>query len=171
MDPGIFLRVIARSRPEANPAAASRAATCPQEDQVNQSLTNLISGAEVVNTEQAPLPVATQGPEGRRSPAWRETLRSRALTSAIRKRALGVPSYSVPEAAALLSLSQEYLYRLIQSDAFPAARMRSGDGQGRYVVPAKAVEGLLDWAAKTGSCVESADFTRQWNEGRRGGET
>ncbi|QNG55465.1 helix-turn-helix domain-containing protein [Pseudonocardia petroleophila] len=87
----------------------------------------------------------------------------------MRKRAAGVPTYSVPEAAALLSISQEYLYRLIQSDGFPAVRMRAGRGQGRYVVPAKAVERLLDGATDAGTCVESAEVAQQWREGTRGG--
>ncbi|WP_252443957.1 helix-turn-helix domain-containing protein [Pseudonocardia humida] len=84
------------------------------------------------------------------------------MDKAMRKRAAGVPTYSVPEAAALLSISQEYLYRLIQADGFPAVRIRAAHGQGRYVVPARAVEQLLDGAATTGSCVESADFTASW---------
>ncbi|OLT01459.1 hypothetical protein BJF90_32025 [Pseudonocardia sp. CNS-004] len=85
------------------------------------------------------------------------------------KRAAGVPSYSVPEAAVLLSISQEYLYRLIQSDGFPAVRMRAGAGQGRYVIPARAIEQLLDAAADAGTAVESADFTAQWRERTSGG--
>ena len=104
-----------------------------------------------------------------RSPAWRESLRDQALTNAMRKRAAGVPTYSVPEAAALLSISQEYLYRLIQADGFPAVRMRAGQGQGRYVVPARAVEFLLDTAATTGACVESAELTARWHAGASGG--
>lgn len=100
---------------------------------------------------------------------WRESLRSQALESALRKRAAGVPTYSVPEAAALLSISQEYLYRLIQADGFPAVRMRAGRAQGRYVVPAKAVERLLDEAAAAGGCVESAEMATQWRAGTRGG--
>jgi len=104
-----------------------------------------------------------------RPDGWRESLRDQALTSAMRKREAGVPTYSVPEAAALLSISQEYLYRLIQGDGFPAVRMRIGSGQGRYVVPAKAVERLLDSAAEGGTCVESADLTQQWHARIRGG--
>jgi excisionase family DNA binding protein len=100
---------------------------------------------------------------------WRESLRTQALESAMRKRAAGVPTYSVPEAAALLSISQEYLYRLIQADGFPAVRMRAGRGQGRYVVPAKAVERLLDAAVDSASCVESAELTVAWRAGTRGG--
>ena len=81
---------------------------------------------------------------------WRRACRDLTLRNALRKRADGVPTYSVPEAAALLSVSQEHLYRLIRADAFPAVRMRMGREQGRYVVPARAVEALLD--AATESC-------------------
>ncbi|GAA2755887.1 helix-turn-helix domain-containing protein [Actinopolymorpha rutila] len=95
--------------------------------------------------------------------AWREAGRDLALQNALRKRAAGVPTYSVPEAAALLSVSQEHLYRLVRADAFPAVRMRAGGGdQGRYVVPAKAVERLLDAAAGSGACVEVGDWAPTW---------
>src|SRR3954464_928901 len=97
--------------------------------------------------------------------SWRDALRAQALRNAMQKRAAGVPTYSVPEAAALLSISQEYLYRLIQSNGFPAVRMRFGAGQGRYVVPAKAIEQLLDGAAAAGACVESAAVAEQWRNG------
>ena len=99
----------------------------------------------------------------------RGVLRLRALRSAMAKRELGVPSYSVPEAAALMSISQEYMYRLIQSDGFPAVHMRAGTGQGRYVVPAAAVEQLLKAAVEAGRCIESAEFTAQWYERISGG--
>ena len=104
-----------------------------------------------------------------RPPGWHEGLRDQALQCALRKRAAGVPTYSVPEAAALMSISQEYLYRLIQGDGFPAIRMRIERAQGRYVVPAKAVERLLDAAVEVGQCVESAEFTQQWQAAISGG--
>ena len=100
-----------------------------------------------------------------RTAEWRESLRAQTLRNAMQKRANGVPTYSVPEAAALLSISQEYLYRLIQANGFPAVRMRVGAGQGRYVVPAKAIEQLLDGAAADGTCVESAAVSEQWQKG------
>lgn len=100
---------------------------------------------------------------------WRESLRAQTLRNAMQKRADGVPTYSVPEAATLMSISQEYLYRLIQAGSFPAVRMRSGRGQGRYVVPAKAVERLLDGATDASSCVESAEVAEQWRASARGG--
>jgi excisionase family DNA binding protein len=106
------------------------------------------------------------GPERAR---WRGSLREQALRNAMQKRAAGVPTYSVPEAAALMSVSQEYLYRLIQADAFPAVHMRAGAGQGRYVVPARAVERLLDGATDAGGRIESMDATAQWRAGAQGG--
>lgn len=93
---------------------------------------------------------------------WRGVLRGQALQNALRKRAAGVPTYSVPEAAALLSISQEYLYRLIQADGFPAVRMRLHGRQGRYVVPARAVEKLLDDASGASSCVELGEWAKRW---------
>jgi hypothetical protein len=60
-----------------------------------------------------------------------------------------------------MSISQEYLYRLIQAGGFPAVRMRLAGSQGRYVIPTKAVERLLDDAA-AGSCVEAGEWTSSW---------
>lgn len=100
----------------------------------------------------------------------REVLRDATLRNALTKRTAGVPTYSVPEAAALLSVSSEYLYRLIQGDSFPAVRMRVAGTQGRYVVPAKAVEQLL--ADTTASCsqVELSEWTNtRWNVACGGG--
>lgn len=99
----------------------------------------------------------------------REFYRAVALRNAMRKRAGGVPTYSVPEAAALLSISQEYLYRLIQADGFPAVRMRIGRKQGRYVIPAKAVERLLDNAAESTGSVDAAEWTASWRHDTAGG--
>lgn len=114
------------------------------------------SQASPPHTEEQP-----HGPEG--SAGWRDVLRDQALQNAMRKRASGVPTYSVPEAAALLSISQEYLYRLIQAGAFPAVRMRIGGNQGRYVIPAKAVERLLDDATAATSCVEIGEWSERWS--------
>jgi excisionase family DNA binding protein len=78
---------------------------------------------------------------------WRRASREITLQNALRKRADGVPTYSVAEAAALLSVSQEHLYRLIRADAFPAVPMGIGHERGHYVVPAVAVEEILNKAA------------------------
>ena len=99
----------------------------------------------------------------------RAQCRDLALESAMRKRAAGVPTYSVPEAAALLSVSQEHMYRLVRTGAFPAVRMRLGAEQGRYVVPAKAVDRLLEAATDAGCCVDVQEFANNWPSGRSGG--
>ena len=96
----------------------------------------------------------------------RKSLRSTAQRTALQKRQDGMPTYSVPEAAALLSISPEYLYRLIQADAFPAVRLSIGGRQGRYIVPAVVVEQLLNDAAVDSSCVDIETWTRQWNARR-----
>ena len=95
------------------------------------------------------------GPDDKRA-KWRQACRDSALRSALRKREAGVPSYTVPEAAALLSVSHEYLYRLIRAEAFPAIRMRMGRTQGRYVVPASVIETLLKAAADGGGAAQVA---------------
>ncbi len=83
---------------------------------------------------------------------------AKTLQAALRKRAAGVPTYTVPEAAALLSVSQEHLYRQIKSDAFPAVDMRGRRDRGKYVVPARAVEALLNAATEAGGLVEAASY-------------
>jgi excisionase family DNA binding protein len=88
--------------------------------------------------------------------ARRQSRRERALRSALRKRAAGVPTYTVPEAAALLSVSQEHLYRLIHADAFPAVPMRAGLERGRYVVAATDLEEFLG-SARAVARADSAD--------------
>ena len=102
--------------------------------------------------------MTTGNDQERGRPPIRAAIRTSVLDRAIRKRAEGVPTYTVPEAAALLSISQEYLYRLIQADAFPVVRMQLGGRNGRYVIPAKAVEQLLDDAVDQRA--DSADVAR-----------
>jgi excisionase family DNA binding protein len=100
----------------------------------------------------------------------RGSLREAALQSAIRKRAAGVPTYSIAESAALLSISPEYLYRLIHAGGFPTVRMRIGRKQGRYVIPAKAVEQLLDAARQTGGCVDIEDWAATYEADNLAGQ-
>jgi excisionase family DNA binding protein len=102
----------------------------------------------------------------RRAPEWRGALRNGALQNALRKRKDGVPTFSVPEAAALLSVSQEHLYRLIQAGVFPAVRLGMGGKQGRYVVPATAVEDLLATASAAGACIDAGEWTQAWQSTR-----
>jgi excisionase family DNA binding protein len=87
----------------------------------------------------------TDGPDDSNGVLRRAT-REIVLARALRKRRDGVPTYSVPEAAALLSVSQEHLYRLIRAGAFPAVAMGIGLERGHYVVPAAAVDEVLSKA-------------------------
>jgi excisionase family DNA binding protein len=75
----------------------------------------------------------------------------------------------VAEAAALLSVSKEYLYRIVQADGFPAVHMLIRGGRGRYTVPAKAVEAILDHASVTSACVNAATWTASWQAETGGG--
>lgn len=95
--------------------------------------------------------------EGRRT-----SLRAAYLREALRKRSDGVPTLSVPEAAALLSVSQEYLYRIVRAGGFPSVQLRLTGGSGRYVIPTKAVEELLAQAADSATCVDCWDFSASW---------
>lgn len=112
-----------------------------------------------------------EGVAGRSEPRnLRGHLREVELQSALRKRAAGVPTYTVAEAAALLSVSKEYLYRIVQADGFPAVHMLIGrGGRGRYLVPAKAVEAILDHAAGASSCVDASQWTASWSPATSGG--
>jgi Helix-turn-helix domain len=93
----------------------------------------------------------------------RASLRELALKTALKKRELGAPSYTIPEAAALCSVSQEHMYRLVRIGAFPAIRMARGGQPGRYVVPARAIEQLLNDPATAGGSVEVAAWARAWD--------
>lgn len=57
--------------------------------------------------------------------------------------------YTVREAAGLLRVGASTLYRIIREGDFPAVRLRS-----RYVVPAEALDQLLDEAKATGGVVD-----------------
>ncbi len=59
--------------------------------------------------------------------------------------------YTVAEAARLLRVDPATIYRAIRADDFPAVRIRS-----RYVVPAAAIEQMVQQAAETGACVDLA---------------
>lgn len=57
--------------------------------------------------------------------------------------------HTVPEAAELLRVCPATLYRAIRESAFPAVRIQS-----RYVVPARAIEKLIDTAIELDGCVD-----------------
>jgi excisionase family DNA binding protein len=57
--------------------------------------------------------------------------------------------YSVAEVAALLHVGPATLYRAIREDAFPAVKIRS-----RVIIPAKAIETMIEHATATGRCID-----------------
>jgi len=59
--------------------------------------------------------------------------------------------YTVAETARLLRVDAATIYRAIREDAFPAIRVRS-----RYIVPAAAVEQMVNQATESGCCVDVA---------------
>ena len=59
--------------------------------------------------------------------------------------------YSVAEAAQLFGMSEMTLYRAIHSGEFPAVRIR-----GRLIIPAQAIEAMVDAAVGAGAMVNAA---------------
>lgn len=64
--------------------------------------------------------------------------------------------YTVREAARILRVDPSTLYRAIREDAFPAIRVRT-----RYVVPAAALNKLIEEAAESGGCVDVAQMAAE----------
>lgn len=60
--------------------------------------------------------------------------------------------YSVAEAARIFGTSEMTLYRAIRDGQFPAVRIR-----GRYIVPAKAIDSMVDAAMQVG-LVDTSDW-------------
>lgn len=63
--------------------------------------------------------------------------------------------YTVREAAVIMRCNPSTLYRAIREGEFPAVQIRN-----RYVVPAKAIDALVDQATQSGSCVDVAAMAR-----------
>jgi excisionase family DNA binding protein len=61
--------------------------------------------------------------------------------------------YSVAQAARMFGMSSMTLYRAIASGEFPAVRIR-----GRLIVPAEAVDAMVDAAIAEQSVVDAADW-------------
>ena len=61
--------------------------------------------------------------------------------------------YSVAQVAAMLGTSPVTLYRAIREGEFPAVRIR-----GRLIVPAQAVEAMVDAALAEHTAVDAADW-------------
>ncbi len=59
--------------------------------------------------------------------------------------------YSVAETARMFGMSEMTLYRAIAAGQFPAVRIR-----GRLIVPARAIQAMVDAAVGSGGLVEAA---------------
>lgn len=64
--------------------------------------------------------------------------------------------YTVREAAQIMRCNASTLYRAIREDAFPAVRVRT-----RYVVPARAIDELIEQASLGDGCIDVAKMTAQ----------
>lgn len=61
--------------------------------------------------------------------------------------------YSVAQVAAMLGMSGMTVYRAISAREFPAVRVR-----GRLIVPAKAVDAMVEAAVTDQTVVDASDF-------------
>ncbi|SDT37613.1 helix-turn-helix domain-containing protein [Jiangella sp. DSM 45060] len=61
--------------------------------------------------------------------------------------------YSVAEVARMLGMSTMTVYRAIADEEFPAIKIR-----GRLIVPAKALEAMVDAATASQAPVDAADY-------------
>lgn len=73
--------------------------------------------------------------------------------------------YTVREAAEILRVNPMTLYRSIGEDAFPAVRIR-----GRYIIPAAALDRLIDEAAESGGCVDPVQLVAERRVAREAAE-
>lgn len=62
--------------------------------------------------------------------------------------------YSVPQAARMIGTAPVTLYRAIRDGEFPAMRIR-----GRLIIPAKAIDAMIDAAVAEQSVVDGSGWT------------
>lgn len=61
--------------------------------------------------------------------------------------------YSVAEVARMFGMSTMTVYRAIADEEFPAVKIR-----GRYIVPAKAIDAMVNAATTSLAIVDAADY-------------
>lgn len=66
-------------------------------------------------------------------------------------------SVDIREAAEMIGVSYNTLWRAIRDDQFPAVRIRD-----RIIVPLQAINMLLDAACASGELVDAAGWTANW---------
>jgi excisionase family DNA binding protein len=78
----------------------------------------------------------------------------RPLLDEVAKVGLPPPKFcSVGEIASMFGMSEMTLYRAIRDGEFPAVRIR-----GRLIIPARAIEEIVDAAVGVGSLVDARDW-------------
>lgn len=70
--------------------------------------------------------------------------------------------YSVGQVARMLGMSAMTVYRAINAGDFPAVKIR-----GRLIVPARAVDEMIDAAITTQGVVDAAAWVPERREGQR----
>ena len=94
-----------------------------------------------------------QGPETRADAPAPTFRRSRARA----RPAVESLAIDIAEAAEMIGVSYNTLWRAIQADEFPAVRIR-----GRILVPRKAIKMLFDAACASGELIDAAAWTANW---------
>jgi excisionase family DNA binding protein len=67
--------------------------------------------------------------------------------------------YTVEETAEVFRVDPATIYRAIRAGEFPAVKVRK-----RYVVPARAIDMLVEDVIATGGCVDTSEWTSNWRE-------
>jgi predicted DNA-binding transcriptional regulator AlpA len=75
---------------------------------------------------------------------------------------LGLP---LDEAAAMIGVSYNTLWRAVRDGQFPGVKIRD-----RIVIPLKAIDMLFEAATSTGELVDAAEWTAHWTASPMPGE-
>ena len=67
--------------------------------------------------------------------------------------------YTVEEVSEVLRVDPVTIYRAIRAGEFPAVKIRK-----RYVVPARAIDMLVEDVIATGGCVDTSEWTSNWRQ-------
>jgi excisionase family DNA binding protein len=65
----------------------------------------------------------------------------------------------VEEVSEVLRVDPVTIYRAIRAGEFPAVKIRK-----RYVVPARAIDMLVEDVIATGGCVDTSEWTSNWRQ-------
>jgi hypothetical protein len=66
---------------------------------------------------------------------------------------------SIEQAAGMIGVSYNTLWRAVSANQFPGVRVRD-----RIIIPIKAIHALLNAAATSGELVDAAEWTAAWTQ-------